>query len=256
MANSMAALELRDLSFAYPRREALLAANASMNLTIPCGEILALVGPSAVGKSTLLHLMAGHLRPQAGQVWRSGPTLVIYQKDALLPWLNVEENLQFAMTYALTPHSPGEVRQSARNALVESFQLSPYMSLFPRELSGGLRQRVEVARALLAGAEILLMDEPFSALDALTRVRVRQETFQILRRRRTTVVLVTHDLLEAAQVADRVLVLEPNPCRVRAEVRLEGEIPRSMTGMEFQRSFQELNRFALDSVDVRLESTR
>lgn len=241
MADQEAALELQNLSFAYPGREALLAANLSMDLRIPRGEILALVGPSAVGKSTLLHLMAGHLKPQSGEIRRRGPTLVIYQKDALLPWLSVEENLQFAMTYALGERSADR----ERDALIDAFQLSSHMSLYPRELSGGLRQRVEVARALLAGAEILLMDEPFSALDALTRVRVRQETFQILRRRRTTVVLVTHDLLEAAQVADRVLILEPNPCRVRAELRLHGEIPRLMTSADFQASFQQLNQFAL-----------
>jgi NitT/TauT family transport system ATP-binding protein len=243
MADGNWAMELRDLHFAYPGREALLSASSNLNLQIRRGEILALVGPSAVGKSTLLHLMAGHLVPQAGEVRRHAPTLMIYQKDALLPWLSVEENLQFAITYALSVQPAAQVRDS----LIESFHLRDHLSLFPRELSGGLRQRVEVARALLAGAEILLMDEPFSALDALTRVRVRQETFQTLRRRRTTVVLVTHDLLEAAQVADRVLILEPQPCRVRAELRLTGEVPRSMTGAEFQQSFQELNRLVLAS---------
>jgi ABC-type nitrate/sulfonate/bicarbonate transport system ATPase subunit len=230
------AITVAGLSFCYSPGRPLVF--DGFNLEVKAGEVVALVGPSGSGKSTLLHLVAGHLDAQQGRVERSGPCLVIYQRDALLPWLTVRENLEFAKTYALRSVS-GE-----GESIPGSFHLTESMDLFPRELSGGLRQRAEVARALVAGADILLMDEPFSSLDAMTRNAVREETFGLLKRRGTTVLLVTHDLVEAAQVADRVVLLDSKPCRTRLELSLPGQSPRSLTGHEFIDAFSRLNESA------------
>jgi ABC-type nitrate/sulfonate/bicarbonate transport system ATPase subunit len=230
------AITIEGLDFSYaPHRPKVFQ---DFTLRVRAGEVVVLVGPSASGKSTLLHLVADHLVATKGRVERSGPCLVIYQRDALLPWLTVRENLEFAKTYALRA-APGET-----DSIIGSFHLSDAMDLFPRELSGGLRQRAEVARALVAGADILLMDEPFSALDAMTRNDVREETFRLLKRRGTTVLLVTHDLVEAAQVGDRVILLESNPCRIHDDLALLGDSPRPLASEDFLAGFSRLNHLA------------
>jgi ABC-type nitrate/sulfonate/bicarbonate transport system ATPase subunit len=230
------AITVAGLAFCYAPGRPLVF--DGLNLDVKSGEVVALVGPSGSGKSTLLHLVAGHLGALRGRVERSGPCLVIYQRDALLPWLTVRENLEFAKTYALRKTS-GE-----GESIPSSFHLTESLDLFPRELSGGLRQRAEVARALVAGADILLMDEPFSSLDAMTRNAVREETFGLLKRRGTTVALVTHDLVEAAQVADRVILLDSKPCRIRLELALPGNSPRDLTSRDFIDAFSRLNEAA------------
>jgi NitT/TauT family transport system ATP-binding protein len=233
------ALLVERLAFSYgPERAPIFQ---GFDLTVAAGEVVVLVGPSACGKSTLLHLIAEHLIPQQGRMERSGPCLVIHQRDALLPWLTVRQNVEFAKTYALK-----DVGNDA-DSIIASFNLTESMELFPRELSGGQRQRVEVARAVVAGADILLMDEPFSALDAMTRSAVREETFRLLKRRGATVLLVTHDLVEAAQVGDRVILLASNPCRIGHELVLPGTAPRTAASRDFIDAFSRLNQLTSEN---------
>ena len=234
------AIAIEGLVFAYGRQRPPIF--QSFDLSVAEGEVIVLVGPSASGKSTLLHLIAEHLTPQKGRIERSGPCLMIHQRDALLPWLTVRENIEFAKTYSLRGVSPDA------DSIVAGFNLSESMDLFPRELSGGLRQRVEVARAIIAGANVLLMDEPFSALDAMTRSAVREETFKVLKRRGTTVVLVTHDLAEAAQVGARVIVLAANPCRIQHDVLFPGTLPRAAASGDFIDGFSRLNQLTSEVV--------
>lgn len=199
-----------------------------LTLDVYRGEFVALVGPSGCGKSTLLDLCSGYVEPSAGRVHRAGSVRMVFQQDGLFPWLTVEENLRTGLR-----HLVDEAALAGRTAgLVELIGLRGFEAHYPHTLSGGMRQRVELARALAGDSDLLLMDEPFSSLDYLTRLRLRGELARLLREQPRTVLLVTHDIEEAAQLADRVLVLSERPGQVRDEVGLSSPRPREATGPE------------------------
>jgi ABC-type nitrate/sulfonate/bicarbonate transport system ATPase subunit len=189
------------------------------------GEVLAVVGPSGCGKSTLLELACGLLAPDAGTV-RAPPAALMPQRDLLLPWLDVAGNAALALTLQ------GVARGPARAAAAEGLArlgLAGWERARPEELSGGMRQRVAVVRTLLAGRPLLCLDEPFAALDALTRAELQEWLAGVLADERRTVLLVTHDVEEALVLADRVVVLSPRPGRVVAEVAVPAPRPRERT---------------------------
>jgi NitT/TauT family transport system ATP-binding protein len=200
----------------------------SLDLEVRRGEFVALVGPSGCGKTTLLNLCSGWLRPSTGVVDRSGQVRMVFQQDGLFPWLTVGENVRLGLRHL---RGEGE-RQRRALSLLDLIGLSSFASHYPHQLSGGMRQRVELARALGGDTDLLLMDEPFSSLDYLARLKMRGELARLLREQPRTVVLVTHDIEEAAQLADRVLVLTDRPGRVRDEVRLRVPRPRDPTHPE------------------------
>ncbi len=217
-------LRLSGVSHAYPGVEVL----KGLELEVRRGEFVALVGPSGCGKTTLLNLCSGWLRPSAGVVDRAGRVRMVFQQDGLFPWLTVDENVRLGLR-----HLPAEAERQRRAAsLLSLIGLSSFASHYPHQLSGGMRQRVELARALAGDTDLLLMDEPFSSLDYLTRLKMRGELARLLREQPRTVVLVTHDIEEAAQLADRVLVLSDRPGRIRDEVRLHVPRPRDATHPE------------------------
>jgi NitT/TauT family transport system ATP-binding protein len=217
-------LRLSGVSHAYSGVEVL----KGLELEVRRGEFVALVGPSGCGKTTLLNLCSGWLRPSAGVVDRAGRVRMVFQQDGLFPWLTVDENVRLGLR-----HLPEEAeRQRRAAALLGLIGLSSFASHYPHQLSGGMRQRVELARALAGDTDLLLMDEPFSSLDYLTRLKMRGELARLLREQPRTVVLVTHDIEEAAQLADRVLVLSDRPGRIRDEVRLHVPRPRDATHPE------------------------
>jgi NitT/TauT family transport system ATP-binding protein len=189
------------------------------------GEFVALVGPSGCGKTTLLNVCSGWLTPTGGRVQRPALRRMVFQQDGLFPWLTVTENIVLGLDRTLEP----AVQRRRTEALLELIGLSGFAQAYPHQLSGGMRQRVELARALGGETPLLLMDEPFSALDYLARLRMRNELARILRERPRTVVLVTHDIEEAAQLADRVLVLSERPAHIRDEVVLDVPRPRDPT---------------------------
>jgi ABC-type nitrate/sulfonate/bicarbonate transport system ATPase subunit len=196
-----------------------------LTLEVRAGEFVALVGPSGCGKTTLLNLCSGWLQPNAGTVHRPARLRMVFQQDGLFPWLTVGENIRLGLR-----HVSGEEAQRMRaTALLDLIGLSASADLYPHQLSGGMRQRVELARALGGETPLLLMDEPFSSLDYLTRLKMRVELARLLREQPRTVVLVTHDIEEAAQLADRVLVLSDRPARIRDEVVLVEPRPRDAT---------------------------
>jgi NitT/TauT family transport system ATP-binding protein len=208
-----------ELSYSSERGERVRAL-AGVSLHADGGELLAVVGPSGCGKTTLLELLCGLLTPERGTI-RCPPAVLMPQRDLLLPWLDALDNAALALR--LAGHSRGPARARAQSLFAE-LGLEGFERARPRELSGGMRQRVAFARTLLSGKQLLCLDEPFGALDAITRADMQQWLAGALTREPRTVVFVTHDVEEAILLADRVAVLSPRPARVLAE--LEVSLPR------------------------------
>jgi ABC-type nitrate/sulfonate/bicarbonate transport system ATPase subunit len=202
-----------------------------LSFSVAQHEFLALVGPSGCGKSTLLDLLAGFQRPDRGAITVAGQPverpspkgILITQKGSVFPWITAWRNLTFVLDGA----SEQEKTDRARHYL-ELVGLQDFGSAFPYQLSGGMLQRLELARALVVKPEVLYMDEPFGSLDALTRLRMRQELLRIRREEPQTTVLVTHDVDEAIALADRIFVLSERPMRITRIVEIHVEHPRSM----------------------------
>ncbi len=199
-----------------------MAALAGVSLVAEPGEVVAVLGPSGCGKSTLLELVCGLGPPDAGEV-EAEPAVLMFQRDLLLPWLTALDNAALALRVAGL--GAVEARGRAR-PLFARFGLSGFERARPAELSGGMRQRVAFLRTLLAGRPVLCLDEPFAALDALTREEMQDWLADALRTEPRTVVHVTHDVEEAVLLADRVVVLSPRPGRVLAELEVGVGRPR------------------------------
>ena len=207
------------------RRGATVPALAAVSLAAAREQLLAVVGPSGCGKSTLLELICGLQRPDGGSI-TSAPAVLMPQRDQLLPWLSAVDNAALALRIAGL--SRAEARRRAA-ALFCELGLEGFEEAHPRELSGGMRQRVAFARTLLSGKPVLCLDEPFGALDAITRGEMQEWLTLTLAREPRTVVLVTHDVEEAIVLADRVAVLSPRPGRVIEQLDVEIARPRVRT---------------------------
>jgi NitT/TauT family transport system ATP-binding protein len=189
-------------------------------LEVRPGELLAVVGPSGCGKSTLLSIIAGLLRPSAGQVWLDGHAVtgpgrdrgMVFQELGILPWRTVEGNIAHGLEIRKVPK---EIRLPAIARFVRLVGLEGFERKYPHELSGGMKQRVAVARALAADPEVLLMDEPFASVDAQTRITLQEDLLQIAEATRKTIVFVTHSVEEAIVLGDRVVVFTARPGRVK-----------------------------------------
>jgi len=219
-------IHLAGVSRAFARRNAAtVPALADVSLGVAPGEIVAVVGPSGCGKTTLLELVCGLQEPDSGTV-RAAPAVLMPQRDLLLPWLNAIDNAALALRVAGA--SRAEARERA-HPLFAAFGLEGFERARPGELSGGMRQRVAFLRTLLSGKPVLCLDEPFGALDALTRREMQEWLAGALAREPRTVLLVTHDVEEAALLADRIVVLSPRPGRVVAELTVDLARPRRAT---------------------------
>jgi len=213
------------VSRTFVTRRGPVEALARMSLRVAPSEVVAVVGPSGCGKSTLLELICGLQAPDAGTV-RAAPAALMPQRDLLLPWLGALDNACLAL------RARGLGREPARRQAepwLERFGLGGFERTRPAELSGGMRQRVSFLRTLLAGKPVLALDEPFAALDAITRLQMQGWLGHVLETEPRTVVLVTHDVEEAIVLADRVVVLSPRPGRVVAELDVALARPRSRT---------------------------
>jgi NitT/TauT family transport system ATP-binding protein len=213
-----------------------LHALEDIEVTVESEQFVAVLGPSGCGKSTLLNMIAGLLSPTAGAIYLEGalrqgrtPTAMVFQEFALFPWRTVQANVEFGLEEAGLPAAERAVR--ARR-YIELTGLAGFEARYPHQLSGGMRQRVGIARALAVDPAVMLMDEPFSALDAQTRQLMQEELLAIWERTRQTIVYVTHNISEAVYMADRVIVLSRRPGRVLADIAVELERPRveSMMG--------------------------
>lgn len=218
---SRGSIELKNVSYSYDG----LTVLKNLSLNIRPGEFIVIVGPTGCGKSTLLNIISSYLQPQEGSLKTNGTIRTVFQKDGLFPWLKVAENIAMGLQ---SIRMPGH-REKELEELLSLIQMEQFRDHYPNQLSGGMRQKVELARALAGDSNILLMDEPFSSLDYQTRLRLRKELVLLLGKRRRTVVFVTHDIEEAAQLADRLLVLSDRPARICDDLYIDIEKPRNIT---------------------------
>lgn len=222
------AIELRNVSKIFG---ADVKALENINCAIRDCEFVAVIGPSGCGKSTLLRILAGLIPYEHGEVTVAGQRVVapmddvgvVFQTSNLLPWLNVEANLRLG---GEVNKSAAKIDAAALAAMVSTLGLQGFEKSFPHELSGGMQHRVAIGQALIRNPQVLLMDEPFGALDALTRDRLNMELLRIWQAQRKTVVLITHSIAEAVLLSDRVIVLSERPGRVLEEVEIKLPRPR------------------------------
>ena len=206
-------VSLQDISLRYHSISGETPAVSHLDLTVESGEFISIVGPSGCGKSTILSMLAGLLVPSEGKLEVNGNIGYMLQKDHLLHWRNIRSNalLGLEIQKKLTPENMAYVE-----SLLEQYGLGEFKEHFPWQLSGGMRQRVALIRTLAVRPDILLLDEPFSALDYQTRLRVSDEIGSIIRQEKKTAILVTHDISEAISLADRVIVLTRRPATVKS----------------------------------------
>jgi ABC-type nitrate/sulfonate/bicarbonate transport system ATPase subunit len=227
------------------RRFGPVTALDGLDLSVREGEVVAIVGPSGCGKTTLLELIAGLQEPDAGSVAVAGSSAYMPQRDLLLPWRDALGNAGLALESAGIPRK--EARRRAE-PLFERLGLGQFESARPHELSGGMRQRVAFLRTLLSGRPVLLLDEPFGALDAITRASMQEWLAGVLTAEPRTVVFVTHDVTEALLLADRVVVLSPRPGRVVTSLCVDLPRPRVRRELVGDLRFAEFERRALEAL--------
>lgn len=226
-------LAAQGIGHRYDGRSGELLALDGVDLEVAAGEFVAIVGPSGCGKSTLLRILGGLLAPSEGRVLLDGEVLAkpkrqvgfVFQNVNLMPWRTVLKNVVLPLEIAATPRAEAERRAREMIGLVG---LAGFEEVYPHQLSGGMAQRVAIGRALVNQPEVLLLDEPFGALDALSREQMNLELLRIWQAQRVTAVMVTHDLQEAIFVADRVLVMSARPGRISARVIVDLPRPRTL----------------------------
>lgn len=230
-------LEVQGVQKVFYGRSGLVTALEKVDLTVEEGEFVCLIGPSGCGKSTLLNMLAGLETPAEGQVLADGQPIrgtdpsrvLIFQDAALFPWLTVQANVEFGLSMKNVARAE---RERTAQQLLEMVHLAQFKGAWVHELSGGMRQRVALARALAVEPAVLLLDEPFGALDAITRDLLHGELQEIWMKTRKTIVFVTHNVREAVVLGDRVIVMSPRPGRIVAEHRIELPRPRQIENIQ------------------------
>ncbi len=244
------AIRVHGLGVDFASGQGAVRALAGIDLEIAAGELVCVLGPSGCGKSTLLNAVAGFTAPTEGRVEVLGRTVVgpgperamVFQEYALFPWMTVEQNVAFGLTVARA--EPARIRRAV-DGLLARLGLSEFRRRFPKDLSGGMQQRVAIARALAIDPPMLLMDEPFGALDALTRRSLQDELLRLWASDRKTIVFVTHGIEESIYLADRVVVMTYRPGTVKRVVDVPLARPRDPAGPAFHALQRELTALVM-----------
>jgi NitT/TauT family transport system ATP-binding protein len=248
----MSGIAVHDVSMVFPTRRGEVRAIDHVSLEIPDASFACIVGASGCGKSTLLNIMAGLVEPTSGSVTVDGSPIqgagadrgMVFQSYTLYPWLKVRENIEFGL--ALKGTSKRE-RRRVSDSLLAEMGLREFERAYPKELSGGMQQRAAIARALANDPKVLLMDEPFGALDALTRASAQRFLTEVWEQHRRTIAFVTHDIEEAIFLGDTVFVMSPRPGRIREVIPVELQRPRSLDDLGSP-AFGELKRRILSLI--------
>ncbi|HYY04060.1 MAG TPA: ABC transporter ATP-binding protein [Gaiellaceae bacterium] len=248
----MSAIAANDISMVFKTRTGRVHAIDRVTVEIPDAHFACIVGASGCGKSTLLNVMGGLVRPTSGNVYVDGRAIhgpgtdrgMVFQSYTLFPWLRVRENVEFGPR--LKGMSTAE-RRRISGPLLEEMGLSEFARAYPKELSGGMKQRVAIARALANDPKVLLMDEPFGALDALTRASAQRFLTEIWEQHRRTIAFVTHDIEEAIFLGDTVFVMSPRPGRLREVISIDIPRPRTLEAVGTPR-FGELKQQILELI--------
>lgn len=229
-------LSVRHIKMVFERDGKSTPVLDDVDLEVGQGEFLCIVGPSGCGKSTLLSTMAGFLSPTSGEVRIDGETvrgpdrrrIFVFQERGVFPWLTVEGNIDFGLFPLSRPERRRRIAHYIKMVGLEGFEKA-----YPQELSGGMKQRVEVARALAVNPDVLFLDEPFGALDSITRLTMRRELFRIWEAERNTIIFVTHDIDEAVQLGDRVAVMSDRPAKIQQIVNIDIPHPRDLSAPRY-----------------------
>lgn len=228
----MQMMEIKQLSKVFAGVSGEVVALQNIDFSVKQGEFVSIVGTSGCGKSTLLSIVAGLSKHTSGEILVEGKAIsgpgsdraVVFQSDATFPWLTVSENIEYGMK---VKRMSKEARKKKCDELLELLELEKFRDAYPREMSGGMRKRIDIGRAYAVEPQILLMDEPFGALDVVTREAMQDELLRIWSERRKTVIFVTHDLEEAMFLSDRIILLSPRPGRIKQIIDLPFGRPRT-----------------------------
>lgn len=229
-------IKIKDVVKGYQVNKSFVKVLDNINLEIKQGEFISLIGHSGCGKSTLLRIIAGLDSMQQGEIWLGDKPIdkpdtdrgMIFQDHRLLPWLNVYDNLAFGYYEKDKNIKDKNIREHIALVGLEGFE-----NAYPHQLSGGMSQRASIARALIHNPSVLLLDEPFGALDALIRMQMQQEMMRIWQKEKTTMIMVTHDIDEAIYLSDRIVILSEKPAKIKTIINVELGRPRDRTDFEF-----------------------
>ncbi|KAB8131055.1 ABC transporter ATP-binding protein [Gracilibacillus oryzae] len=234
----MAKIEIKQLSKRFNKGNKYIDALSGIDLKIEDGEFVCLLGPSGCGKTTLLRILASLETPTTGNITihsaaaKKNPTQsMVFQENGVIPWLTVEENVAFGLKMR---HLPEEITRKQTDYYIEKVGLSNFRKLYPKELSGGMKQRVSIARAFANDPDILLMDEPFAALDEQNKFILQEELLSIWQETRKTVIFITHSIDEALLLSDRILLMSAQPGRIMKDIKLDLPRPRSIEQVRSQ----------------------